>query len=80
MLYCEVINDIVTKNSLGNEGYSFLTDKLGIYLAHPDKKVRFIDTTIDKENEALYEIGLKMTDGEKGRGYFFEVGRRNIIL
>ncbi|HKL43480.1 MAG TPA: methyl-accepting chemotaxis protein, partial [Clostridia bacterium] len=80
MLDFEVINDIVTKNSLGNEGYSFLTDKMGIYLAHTDKNVRFVDTIIDKENEALYEIGLKMTDGEKGRGYFYEEGNRNIIL
>jgi methyl-accepting chemotaxis protein len=80
MLDFEVINDIVTENSIGNEGYSFLTDEMGIYLAHPDKNIRFIDTIIDKENEALYEIGLKMTDGEKGRGYFSQGGNRNIIL
>jgi|GEM_PF-4810404 len=80
MLDFEVINDIVTENSLGNEGYSFLTDEMGIYLAHPDKNVRFIKTMLDQENEALYDIGLKMTDGEKGRGYFYEEGRRNIIL
>ena len=80
MLDFEVINDIVTENSLGNESYSFLTDEMGIYLAHPNKNIRFIDTIIDKENEALYEIGLKMTDGEKGRGYFSKDERRNIIL
>lgn len=80
MLDFEVINDIVTENSLGNEGYSFLTDQMGIYLAHPEPNIRFIDTIIDKENKALYDIGLKMTEGEKGSGYFNKNGQRNIIL
>lgn len=81
MLDFEVINKIVTDNSLGNEGYSFLTDEMGIYLAHPEENIRFIDSVMNKENQALYDIGLKMTDGEKDSGYFFnEAGQRNIIL
>ncbi|MEA1974916.1 MAG: methyl-accepting chemotaxis protein, partial [Bacillota bacterium] len=80
MLDFNVIQDIISESKLGENGYSFLTDDQGVYIAHPDKNKILIGKVTDKKNPELYNIGLEMTDGKTGYGYFTDNNDRSIIL
>ncbi len=60
-LNLDILNELVERIKIGNKGYSFVTDQLGIIIAHPDKKI--VEQRTNEKNTKIVSEGLL-----RGRG------------
>jgi PAS domain S-box-containing protein len=60
------ITDIINSEKVGNLGFSFILDKKGFFIAHPDKSYILKNNIFDLRNKNLDDLGRKMIKGQSG--------------
>ena len=65
-IYVQAVMDKVESLKLGEQGYSLLVSKEGVYIANPDENAIMKKKISDEKDSALLELGNKMLSGTQG--------------
>lgn len=78
-IYVQAVMDKVQELKLGEEGYSLLVSKEGVYIVNPDESAIMQKNISQDEDPAVVELGRKMMSGESGVYYFQAADGENMI-
>ena len=70
----------VSSLKIGSQGYSFLLDGNERLIFHPDKKLMFKNTFLEKGDEDLSRLIAKMQSGQRGFGEYRYKKRKKYIV
>lgn len=78
-IYVQSVMDKVQAWKLGEQGYSLLVSKEGVYIVNPDEDAIMKKKISDESDPALVELGQKMLSGSDGVFYFTSAEGDNLI-
>ena len=65
-IYVQAVMDKVESLKLGEQGYSLLVSKEGVYIVNPDENAIMKKKISEEKDAALVELGSKMLSGSEG--------------
>ena len=74
-----MITKIINNEKLGNSGYAYMINSVGVMMAHPNKSLIFKENVIRDEHGEILNISKEMVKGNQGIGYYDYKGERKII-
>ena len=78
-IYVQSVMDKVQSCKLGEQGYSLLVSKEGVYIVNPDADAIMKKNILEEPNSALAELGQKMLSGSDGVYHFVSSEGDNLI-
>ncbi len=69
-IYVQAVMDKVQTMKLGNDGYSLMISKEGVYIVNPDESAIMQKNISQESDRGMVELGQKMLSGESGIYYF----------
>jgi methyl-accepting chemotaxis protein len=70
----QALGDLVSKNKVGNTGYSFLIDKAGVFMYHPTEDRILAESILQSSSPEEAQLGSRMLAEESGLGEY-KVGK-----
>ena len=77
-IYVQAVMDKVGAFKLGEEGYSLLVSKEGVYIVNPDEDAIMKSNILEESDATVAELGKRMLSGESGV-YQFTSGGKDLI-
>lgn len=78
-IYVQSVMDKVQAWKLGDQGYSLLVSKEGVYIVNPDEEAIMKKNISQETDPALVELGQKMLSGSDGVFYFTSASGEKMI-
>ena len=78
-IYVQAVMDKVESLKLGEEGYSLLVSKEGVYIVNPDEDAIMKQNILEESDGAVTELGRKMLSGESGVYQFTNAEGKDLI-
>jgi len=78
-IYVQAVMDKVEALKLGEEGYSLLVSKEGVYIVNPDEDAIMKQNILEESDKAVVELGQKMLSGESGVYQFTNAEGKELI-
>ena len=78
-IYVQAVMDKVEALKLGEEGYSLLVSKEGVYIVNPDEDAIMKQNILQESDGAVVELGQKMLSGESGVYHFTNSAGKELI-